>query len=457
MAGIGFELAKLLKQGNYRSLIRAFGLTAFIGAGPGVFVILSLGIICFFTLFSTPNSRISSEFLTIVIYLLSTSMIISAFFQYTFFRFVADKVFSEEFTLIMPNFNGVLLVQILCSMCFSLPVLGYFFSEYSIFLKILLLANQVILCLIWLTTVLLTGLKSFRFIVWGFGLGYGAMILLHFGMAINTLDMLLFEFLIAQIIVFLFIFHAVIDYYPTAVLIRFDFLRKENLYYSLILANFFYTFGFWIDKYLFWFNHNTGITVLPPLYSSPVYDVPMFVASLTSIPAMTSFILYMESQFGLIFPKLMETIFKHKSLSDIVRVRDELIHSAQSALYHLFKTQAGLVIVCCLSASFIFEVFHVTSLSLHLLFVLLIGVALQIILWALLSLLYYLTQYKAALWVSFLFFVSNLCFTQASLIAGPEYYGYGYCLSLLISISCALWSLNKGFQDLLYFIFMMTE
>lgn len=457
MAGIGFELAKLLKQGSYSSLIRAFGLTAFIGAGPGLFIILSLGIICFFTLFATPNSLISGEFLIIVIYLLSSSMIVSAFFQYTFFRFVADKVFLEQFSLILPNFNGVLLVQIMISMFFSIGALIYFFSGYSIFLKGLLLANQVMLSLIWLITVVLTGLKSLRFIAWGFGLGYGAMVLLHFGIGINTLDMLLFEFLLAQIIVFLFLFHAIIDFYPTDMLIRFDFLKSENLYYRLLFANFFYTAGFWVDKYLFWFNPITGYSLNPPLNSSPIYDIPMLVASLTTIPAMTSFILYMESQFAIIFPQLMETIYKHKTLAEIVRVRDDLIHSAQSAIYHLLKTQAGLVIICCLSASFIFEIFQISSLSLHLLFILLIGVALQLVLWALLSILYYLTQYQAVLVVSFLFFISNLFFTQASIAAGPEYYGYGYCLSLLISVSYALWSLNRGFRDILYYTFMMTE
>lgn len=115
------------------------------------------------------------------------------------------------------------------------------------------------------------------------------------------------------------------------------------------------------------------------------------------------------------------------------------------------------MIICCLSASFIFEIFQISSLSLHLLFILLIGVALQLVLWALLSILYYLTQYQAVLVVSFLFFISNLFFTQASIAAGPEYYGYGYCLSLLISVSYALWSLNRGFRDILYYTFMMTE
>lgn len=457
MAGIGFELAKLLKEGSYRSLIRAFGLTAFIGAGPGLFIILSLGIICFFSVFGAPSSQISRQFLTIIMYLLSSSMIISAFFQYTFFRFVADRVFLEHFNLILPNFNGVMLVQIVISGLFSIGILTYFFSDYSLFFKMLLLANEIMLSLIWLITILLTGLKSMRRIVWGFGLAYAAMIILHFAIAMPSLDILLFEFLWAQIILFLFLMYAVIHCYPSPVWIRFDFLKKENRYYSLLWANFFYTAGFWVDKYLFWFNPSTGYCLTPPLYVSPVYDIPMFVASLTSIPAMTSFILYMESQFAIIFPKLMETVFKHKSLADILIVRNELVASAQSAVYHLLKMQAGLVIICCLSASFIFELFKITSLSLYVLFILLVGVALQVILWALLSILYYLTQYRAALKVGFLFCMSNFLLTQASISTGPEYYGYGYCFSLLLSISYALWCLNNGFRDILYHTFMMTD
>ena len=89
------------------------------------------------------------------------------------------------------------------------------------------------------------------------------MILLHFAFEQrqNQVNFLLLEFLLAQFILFIGLLHAIINFYPTQALIQFDFLKKSNFYSSLVLANFFYTLGFWSDKYLFWFHDNTSEVV----------------------------------------------------------------------------------------------------------------------------------------------------------------------------------------------------
>ena len=196
MAGIGFELVKLLKKNNYGGLLRAYGLTTLIGSGPGLLILFSLGVICFFTFFAIPTLATVRQFLVIIIYLFSGSMIISSFLQYTFTRFVADLEFLKKFECITPNFFGVLLIQIMVSLSFVLPVVFYFFSDYSIILKILLVSTFNILTLIWISTVLLTGAKSYRRIIWAFILGYSTMIIVHFSFEQKQNDVifLLFEF-----------------------------------------------------------------------------------------------------------------------------------------------------------------------------------------------------------------------------------------------------------------------
>ena len=459
MAGIGFELVRLLNKNNYSGLLRAYGLTALIGAGPGLLIMFSLGIVCFFTLFTTPTSMIVRQFLVIVIYLFSSSMIISSFLQYTFFRFIADTVFLKKFELITPNFMGVLLLQFMASLCFSLPVVLYFFSEYSIILKILLISSFVVLSLIWISTVLLTGFKSYRRIIWAFVLGYTSMIMVHFSFEQmqNDVAFLLFEFLLAQCVLFVCLLHSIINYYPTNVLIKFDFLKRENLYYTLVFANFFYNLGFWIDKYLFWYNQNTGYDIFPPLHSSPIYDLPLFISSLTMLPGAAIFMLKLESSFSLIYPKVMDTIFRRKTLAEIDAVCNELVLSGRDAIYSLIKTQAAVVIIIILMAAFIFSVFNIIPIYLNLLFILIIAASLNVMLWALLSILYYMTKYLQALYVGLVFFLSNLTFTLVSLYAGPFYFGYGFSFSLLLAIIFALFFLNEDFKNIEYTAFMMTD
>lgn len=239
MAGIGFELVKLLKEGTYSSLLRAYTLTTMMGSGPGLFVIIGLGIVCFFNLFAIPDTLTGHQFISIVIYLFSSSMIISSFLQYTFFRFIADRIFTKDFEQVTPNFNGVLLVQLIISIFFSLPIVFYFFYNYGVILQILLISTFVILCMIWISTVLLTGFKSYRRIIWAFVLGYSTMIIVHFLLQKNDIITLLFEFLLAQTLLFLLLLHAILDFYPGFTLIKFDFLKKENFYFAVVFANFF--------------------------------------------------------------------------------------------------------------------------------------------------------------------------------------------------------------------------
>lgn len=457
MAGIGFELLKIWKEGTYSGLLRAYALTSMIGSGPGLFVILGLGIVCFFNLFAIPNTDTGHQFITITIYLFSSSMIISSFLQFTFFRFIADKIFSKDFELVTPNFNGVLLVQLIISICFALPIVFYFFSNYSMTLKILLISTFNILCMIWISTVLLTGFKSYRRIIWAFVLGYSTMIIVHFLLRKNDILTLLFEFLLAQTILFSLLLHAILDFYPGKKLIKFDFLKRENFYSTIVFANFFYNLGFWIDKYLFWYNTDTSYTIFPPLRFSPIYDFPMFIAYVTIIPAIAAFIFQIEAKFAIIFPTFMDTIFRRKTLTEIDTVRNQLISAGRDAVFSLIRTESIVIVILFLSASFLFSVLNVVSLYLNVLFILIIAAGLNVILWGLLNIMYYMTRYRHAFYVSFVFFISNLIFTLISFYAGPVYFGYGFCVSLLLSIIFALIFLNEDFNNLEYLTFMMTD
>lgn len=457
MAGIGFELLNLMKQGTYLSLVRAYGLTTLMVSGPFLFIMVGIGFVYYLALLTISDSVIIHQFLSIIIYLFSASMILSSFLQYTFFRFIADKIFVKEFDQVASNFNGVLLVQLIMCVCFSLPIVFYFFKDYSFILKILLIATFIVLCMIWLSTVLLTGLKSYRKIIWAFAIGYSSMIISNALLGKNTISYLLFEFLLTQALILLILLNAILNYYPTRQLIKFEFLQNGNFYLPLVFANFFYTIGIWIDKYLFWFNPDTSFISFSPLRISPLYDFPMFIGYLTIIPTTATYLLQMEAKFALIYPNFMQTIFRRKTLAEIDAIRNQLVSAGRDSVFSLFKTQSVIIITLFLSVSFIFSILHINPLYLNLLLILTIGAGLNVILWGLLNILYYLTKYLQALFITCFFFLSNFAFTLVSFYMGPLYYGYGFNLSLLLSIAIALIFLNENFKDLEYSTFMMTD
>lgn len=457
MAGIGFDLLKLLKKGSYQSLINAYGVTALFGSGPGLFIIIGIGIVCFFNVFTIPDPIIAKQFLVIVIYLFSSSMIMTSFLQYTFFRFMADKIFTSDFEELSPNLIGVLWVQFMMCVCVSLPIVFYFFKEESLILKILMIANFIILSLIWISTVLLAGLKAYRGVLLAFFMGYAVMLIVHFLVDNNEIYFLLFEFLLAQAILFVVLLHAILDEYPTKSLMKVGFIKKNNVYFTLIFSNFFYTLGIWIDKYLFWFNPDTSYEVFSPLRASPLYDVPMFFAYISIIPATAAFLFQVETNFSMVFPKFMKTIFRKKTLIEINTILNELTIAGRKSMNHLFKTQYVVTISVILLAPYVCSVFNILSLHLSLLYILVIAGGLNVILWGLLNILYYMTRYFEAFCVNFIFLVGNILFTLLSFYMGPAFFGYGFALSLFVSIIVALLFLNKAFNELEYFTFMMTD
>lgn len=457
MAGIGFEISKILRQGTYTSLLRAYGFTTLMGSGPGLFVIIGLGIVFVFAMYISPIKSTAYQFLTIVVYLFSASMIVSSLLQYTFIRFIADKIFLKEFNKIASNLNGVILLQLFISVCFALPIIYFFFYNYSILFNILLFSTFIVLCLIWILTVLLTGVKNYRRILIAFALAYSIFVSLYLITNNNSIEFFLFDFLLAQVILLLTLLYAIMDYYPTSHLIQFDYLKKNNFYFGLVFANFFYNLGIWIDKHLFWFNSDTSYVIFPPLRFSPIYDLPMFIAYLCIVPTTATFLLQIESKFALVYPKYMQTIFKRKTLAEIDAVRNNLILTGRDAVYSLFKTQSVVIIILLLSMTYLFTILSIHFIYLNILSIILIAGGLNVILWGLLNILYYMTRYTQALCVTLIFLVSNFIFTLITLKAGPLYFGYGFSFSLLLSIACAMIFLNENFKNLEYSTFMMTD
>jgi len=457
MAGIGFELLKILRRDNYSSLLRAYGLTTLMVSGPYIFILLTIGTLYFFSLFAAHDVKIVDQFTSIMVYLLSTSIIISSFLQLAFFRFVADRIFEKDFGSVTPNYVGVLLVQFLFSLCFAFAVIFYFLPNYHVLFKILFVSIVVILSMIFISIVLLTGLKSYRRIIESFLFAYSGLLFMHFVIHKYDLIYLLIEFLITQTVLFLLLSYDILRHYPTNDLIEFKFLKKGNLYYSVAFANLFYTLGFWIDKYLFWFDPITSLTNYPPLRYSPIYDFPMLIAYLTIIPTTAAFLLQVETSFSMIYPKFMVKIFRRKTLAEIDAIRGELTMAGRNAMFSLFKTQAVIIVTMFLITPYFLTVFKLPMIYLNLLYILYIAAGLNVILWGLLNILYYTTRYKHALIVSIIFFLANASLTMLSLHLGPPFYGYGYAFSLLISIAVALFFLNSNFKDLTYTTFMMTD
>jgi polysaccharide biosynthesis protein PelG len=110
MAGIGFELRKILNRDSYFALVRAYAYAGLISSGPWVLSILGLVAIGLLSVNIAVPDLLITQFQVTVTYLIMASLILTGVLQLSFTRWVSDQLFGRRNDIIVPNFAGVLLV-----------------------------------------------------------------------------------------------------------------------------------------------------------------------------------------------------------------------------------------------------------------------------------------------------------------------------------------------------------
>ncbi|HSP31822.1 MAG TPA: exopolysaccharide Pel transporter PelG, partial [Halomonas sp.] len=153
MAGIGFELRRLLRQDSYFSLIRAYGYAGLISSGPWVLSILAVMALGVFSAAASPgNSTHVTAFLVSVTWLVAGSLLLTSLVQLLFTRFVADRLFEKRDSVILPNLFGLLTLVILAATGIGGALLWFTFADTPWLYQLEMLMSFVVLSMIWCVT-----------------------------------------------------------------------------------------------------------------------------------------------------------------------------------------------------------------------------------------------------------------------------------------------------------------
>ena len=137
MAGIGFQLRKILAKDTYSATLRAYLYAGMISSGPWVLSIISVMFIGLLSLGYLVPAEEVGQFLISVTYLMASSLVFTGGLQLFFTRFISDRLFEKRYDSILPNLLGVLLITTLVSTLFAFLILATFFSGTAIYYKIL--------------------------------------------------------------------------------------------------------------------------------------------------------------------------------------------------------------------------------------------------------------------------------------------------------------------------------
>lgn len=453
MAGIGFELRKILDRNSYTATLHAYVYAGLISSGPWVLSIVSVMLVGVLSLGLLMPEMLVRQFLITVTYLMASSLILTGGLQLYFTRFVSDRLFERKFTRILPNLVGVMLLVTLVAGILGALLLWVLFDEPLIY-RLLVLANFVTLCNLWLVIIFLSGMKAYNRILLVMLVGYALMVASSYALSFMGINGLLLALLIGHgTLLFLYLYD-ILREYRADTLVAFEFLDNRQVFTSLLVTGLCYNLGIWIDKFIFWFNPATSSAVIGPMRSSVLYDLPIFLAYLAIIPGMAVFLVRIETDFALWYDRLFRAIRDGETLQHINQLKTEMTLSIQQGLLEICKVQGLTVVLLFLFAPQLLEWVGISSYYLPLFYIDLVGVSIQVVFMALLNVFFYLDKRAIVLKLCVLL---NGALTLLSLYLGPSFFGYGFTLSLLVCVLVALQQLSTALNDLEYETFMLSH
>lgn len=456
MAGIGFELRKILSNDSYTATLRAYVYAGLISSGPWVLSIISVMLIGVMSLGVVVPDIVVRQFLVTVTYLMACSLIFTGGAQLFFTRFISDRLFEKKSDRILPNLVGILTIVTVSSGLLATLVMALLFDEPFAY-RLLVLANFVVLCNLWLVIIFLSGMKAYNRILIVMFIGYALMVCCALVLRFMKMDGLLLALLIGHAsLLFMFMFD-ILREYPAKQLVAFDFLKRREVFISLLATGFCYNLGIWIDKFIFWFNPVTSSEVIGPLRASMLYDLPIFLAYLAIIPGMAVFLVRIETDFAEWYERVYAAIRGGETLQHIGQLKKQMILAIRQGLLEICKVQGLTVVLLFLLAPQLLAWLGISSYYLPLFYVDLIGVSIQVVFMALLNVFFYLDKRTIVLELCLLFVALNAALTLLSQYMGPSFYGYGFTLSLFVCVLLGLTRLSSSLDDLEYETFMLSR
>jgi len=456
MAGIGFELRRLLRKNTLLGLVEAYAYAGIIGSGPWVFSIIGILLVGIFSASIVVPSALVTQFQTSVTYLVASSLILTGLVQLAFTRFVSDRLFEKKREVILPNLNGLMLLVVMVASVLGTLSLFLLLPELGLLYRLLMLAGFVLMCAVWVMTVFLSGMKRYKAIVILFGCAYALIVLVALWLRPYGLEGLLAGFVFGHLILLAGMWVLTVrEFNPQGKLISFEFARPEVLYPSLMAIGLLYNLGIWVDKFMFWYFPPTSDPIIGQLRASLIYDLPVFLSYLSIIPGMAVFLVRIETDFVEYYDKFYDAVRSGGSLEYIESMRDEMVYSIQQGLSEIGKIQTLAVLVTFVAGPALLQWLGISELYLPLLFVQVFGAGLQVGLMAILNVLFYLYQRRIVLFLCLEFVGLNILLTAITLWLGAALYGYGFALSVLITLAPALTLLSRQLNRLEYETFML--
>jgi len=449
MAGIGFELKRIMRHETFLSEFTAYLYSAMISSGPWLMSILCLAVLGI--LGGSEHAKAHELFRSTVVYTYASSLIFSGIFQMVCTRYLADQLYEQKIDTVLSTFYTCTVFILTVGTLISGIWLSFFdISPLHVCLGVLLF---LVINMIWLSMIFLSAVKDYHSVVLSFAMGAIVSIILVFQLGpIMGVEGNLLGYLIGQAITLFWLIARLMAEFPAS-----DFWDKGLMtyfkkYWDLACIGFCFNLGIWIDKFVFWTAPDSSV-IVPYFRTHDLYDSPLFFSYLTIVPTLAMFMLKIETSFYDHYRKYYSKVIGKKNMANILEEKNMMIATLKESIREIFIIQGSITTICIVFTPEIIHALGFSNLQAAIFRITLIGAFLNIMLVINVIILFYFDQRKSVLLITMVFLLTNFSFSYLSILWGIQYYGYGYTYCCLISLLTAFHQLNSNMKNLEYITF----
>lgn len=454
MAGIGFELKKVFAKKGMLNAVKAYGYAAIICTGPMLFGILLLFCILWLCNRSNADYKTRELLVSMITYTLLTSTLVSSFFSQVVTRYVADLLFAEDSAPILPTFWG----STITILTIGSIIYGIFltFSGVTVLQWILCYTLFGVLIIVWNAMNFLSAIKDYKGIV----LSFAASVLVSLitggallACGLPTLEALLLAVDLGygvMMILDVILLHRHFAYTPSS---SFSFLGWFDRFLPLALSGLFMNVGMFAHLIIMWYS-DIGVQTGQLFHSAPQYDIPAFLAYLSSLITIINFVISVEVKF---YPKYRNHYGLYNdngTIDNIKQAEKDMLNTLKRELYYTALKQLLFTILMIGVGSYLLDLLPLGFDELMRGYFRTLCVAYGIFaIGNMITLIqFYFTDYIGALASALTFAVTSILFTAVSLLFPQVYYGFGFLLSSLVFTVVAAIRLDYYTKRLPYYI-----
>lgn len=453
MAGIGFQLKKLFREEGILENIKAYGYSSIVTIGPMALCIIIILFSQYLLIAAGTPMGERDRFMAAAQYAFVFSQIITGGFNMVISRYVADMTFIKKEENVLSSMYG--LISICLMIGGILAFLLYYQSPLSLYFKWTSYLFFCELIIIWIQCMYVSALKDYMRIVKSFLVGViVAVVLLWITVTFldfNNATALFICLDIGFLVIILMFLNNIKRFFRINNFSYFDFLVYVEKYPFLLIIGLFYMFGLYGHNIVVWNYSALKVIIDETFLVAPYYDVPVFYAYITILPAMVIFMVSVETSFYDAYKLYYVRILEGFSLQDIMIAKRNMFEIIKVELKFLSEVQLFITICAIAVGVQLLPKIGMTSDQLHVFSILVLGNLFFSIMFTCILILLYFDAQKSALVTTLLFSISTIILTLLIIKSGN--YGFSLFLSSFIGLVVVLFKLREYLNNIDYYTF----